>query len=100
MTSNEALMKSYEATLKTRDILGFIIDKDTAQIFYLLRSQSNPQLQLEFKNKDIGEFEINGVKLTYQDNSLIVGDNIFEISDEFINFLNNPNVTYGDIEEE
>ena len=36
---------------------------------------------------------MNGVKLTYQENSFIVKDYIFEFSDGFINFLTNPNVT-------
>ena len=61
MMPNEALMKSDEATLKTRDIPGFIIDKDTAHIILLMGAQSNPPLKLKFKNLDIGEFEMNGV---------------------------------------
>ena len=43
---------------------------------------------------------MNGVKETYQENSFIVKDNIYEFSDGFINFLTNPNVTYGDIDED
>ena len=61
--------------------------------------QSNPQLKLKFGNLDIGEFEMNGVKLTYQENSFIVKD-IYEFSDGFINFLTNPNATYDKIEED
>ena len=62
--------------------------------------QSNPQLKLKFGNLDIGEFEINGVKLIYQENAFIVKDNIYELSDEFINFLTNPNIKHGEIEED
>ena len=43
---------------------------------------------------------MNGVKLIYQDNAFIVKDNIYELSDEFINFLANPNIKYGEIEED
>ena len=39
---------------------------------------------------------MNGVKLTYQENSFIVKDNIYEFSDGFENFLTNRNVTYDD----
>ena len=47
---------------------------------------------LKFGNLDIGEFEMNSVKLIYQENSFIVKDNIYEFSDVFINFLTNPNI--------
>ena len=80
MMSNESLMKSNEATLKTRD-MPFIIDKDTANIIHLMGAQSNPQLQLKFKNLDIGEFEMNGVKVTYHDDSFLVRRNICEFLD-------------------
>ena len=43
---------------------------------------------------------MNVVKLTYQENSFIAKNNIYEISDRFINFLTNPNVTSGDIGED
>ena len=61
--------------------------------------QSNPQLKLLFGNLDIGEFEKNGIKVTYQGKSFIIKDNIYEFSDGFIDFLANPKVTYGDIDE-
>ena len=62
--------------------------------------QSNPQLKLQFLNLDIGEFEMNGVKLIYQENAFIVKDNIYEFSDEFINFLTNPTIKHGEIKED
>ena len=43
---------------------------------------------------------MNGVKLIYQENAFIVKDNIYELSDEFINFLTNPNIKHGEIEED
>ena len=43
---------------------------------------------------------MNGVKLIYQKNSFIVKDNIYEFSDVFINFFTNPNIKYGEIEED
>ena len=42
---------------------------------------------------------MNGVKLIYQEISFIVKVNIYELSDEFINFLTNPNKKPGEIEE-
>ena len=43
---------------------------------------------------------MNGVKLIYHENIFIVKDNIYELSDEFINFLTNPNIKHGEIEED
>ena len=98
---NEALMKSNgKAVEKARVKPGLLVDKDTAQIINLMSVQSNPQLILKFGNLDIGEFEMNGVKLIYQENAFVVKDDIYELSDEFINFLPNPNIKYGEIEED
>ena len=43
---------------------------------------------------------MNGVKLIYQENGFVVKDNIYEFSDVFINFLTNPKIKYGEIEED
>ena len=43
---------------------------------------------------------MNGVKLIYQENAFIVKDNIYKFSDVFINFLTNPNIKNGEIEED
>ena len=97
---NEALMKSNgKAVEEARDKPGLLVDKDTAQIIILMSVQSNPQLKLKFRNLDIGDFEMSGVKLVYQENAFIVKDNIYELSDEFINFLTNPNIKHGEIQE-
>ena len=97
---NEALMKSNGKVVEeARDKPGLLVDKLTAQIINLMSVQSNPQLKLKFGNLDIGEFEMNGVKLIYQENAFIVKDIIYELSDEFINFLTNPNIKYGELEE-
>ena len=96
---NEALMNSNgKAAEEARDKPGLFVDKDTAQIINLMSVQSNPQLK--FGNLDIGEFEMNGVKLIYQENAFIVKDNIYELSDEFMNFLTNANIKLGEIEED
>ena len=99
--SVHGLMKSNDkAVEKARDKPGLLGDKDTAQIINLMSVQSNPQLKLMFGILDIGEFEMNGVKLIYQENAFIVEDNIYEFSDVFMNFLTNPNTKYGEIEED
>ena len=102
MKSNgEALVKSNDkAVEKARDKPGMLVDKDTAQIINLMSVQSNPQLKLKFVNLGIGEFEMNGVKLIYQENAFIVKDNIYELSDEIINFPTNPDIKHGEIEED
>ena len=100
MKSNKAWTKSHEAVVETRDRPGIIVDKDTAYIIHLMTNQSNPQLKLFLSDIDIGEFKMNRVKVTYQENAFIVEDNIFEFSDGFINFLTNPNVKYNDLEED
>ena len=88
---NEALMKSSgKAVEEPRDKPGLLVDKNTAQIIDLMSVQSNPQLKLKFGNLDIAAFEMNGVKLIYQENAFIVKDNIYEFSDVFINFLTIP----------
>ena len=98
---NEALMKSNgKAVEEARDKPGLLVDKETAQIINLMSIQSNPRLKLKFGNLDIVEFEMNCVKLIYLENAFIVKDNIYELSDEFINFLTNSNVKHGEIEED
>ena len=97
---NEALMKTNgDAIEKARDKPGILVDKDTSQIINLMSVQSNTQLTLKFGNLDIGEFEMNVVNLIYKENAFIVKDNIYEFSDVFVNFLTNPNIKYGEIEE-
>ena len=43
---------------------------------------------------------MNGVNITLEQGAFIVKGNIYEFSHGFINFLTNPNVTYGDNIEE
>ena len=64
-SDGEAWMKSHKAVDEARDQPRIIVQRDTAQ-FFLMTVQTNPQLNLLFGNLDIGEFEMNGVKLTYQ----------------------------------
>ena len=90
---NEIFMKSNgKAVEEARDKPGLLVDKDTAQIINLMSVQSNSQLKLKFGNLDIAEFEVNGVKLIYQENAFIFRDNLYEFSDVFINLLTNPNI--------
>ena len=96
-TRNKTLMIPNE---ETRDRPGIIVDKDTAHIIYSMTNQPNPQIQLSFGELDIGEFKMKGVRVLYQENTIIVRDNIYEFSDGFINFLANPGVTYDDNIEE
>ena len=63
-----------KAVEEARDIPGLLVDKVTAQIINLMSDQSNPQLKLKFGNLDIAEFEMNSVKLIYQENAFIVKD--------------------------
>ena len=76
----------------------FLVDKDTAYTLRLMLNQSNPQLKLEFKDVENGEYTMNNVNITLDHHAFIVRDNIFEFSDGFINFLTNPNITYANIE--
>ena len=91
---------SNEAIEETRDRPGIKMDKDTALINHLMAKQSNPQLKLLFVNLDIGEFKMNDVKVFYQEKAFIVRDNIYEFSNEFINFLTNPKIRYDEIDED
>ena len=94
-------MKSNDkAVEEPRDKPGLLVDKDTAKFINLMSVQSNPQLKLKLGNLDIAEFEMNGVKLIYQENAFIVKYNIYEFSDVYINFLTNPNIKNGEIEED
>ena len=43
---------------------------------------------------------MNGVDITLEQNAFLVGDNIYELSDGFINFFTNQNITYEDIGDE
>ena len=43
---------------------------------------------------------MNKGDITLEQGVFLVNDNIYDFSDGFLNFLTNPNVTYGDIEED
>ena len=43
---------------------------------------------------------MNKGDITLEQGAFLVNDNIYEFPEGFINFLTNPNVTYGDIEED
>ena len=80
--------------MKLKVLLTFVIR------LLVIPSQFNPQLQTKFKNLDIGEFEMNGVEVTYHDNSFIVRENRYELTLEFVHFLSNPNLKNESIEDD
>ena len=86
--------------LETQEDLLVTIDTNTANILRLMGAQSNPQLQLHIKNIAKREYEVNGVNVTLEQDAFLVGDYIFEFSDDFINFLTGPDIKYEDIEDE
>ena len=71
-------MKSNEAVEEAREKPGIFVDKDTAQNINLMTVQFSPQLKFLFGNLDIGEFEMNGVKPTYHEDSFVVKYNVYE----------------------
>ena len=78
--SNEALRKSNEAVEEARDKPRIIVDKDAADNNNLMTIQFKPQLKSLLGNLDFVDFEMNGVKVIYQENLLIVKHNISEFS--------------------
>ena len=55
-----------------------------------MTQKSNPQLKLIVK-RSLGQglFEMNGVKIAYQDKTFIVNVNIYKFLNGFIKFLTN-----------
>ena len=52
---------------------SFLVDKDIAYIRLML-NQSNPQLRLEFKDVENGEYTMNNVNITLDHHAFIVRD--------------------------
>ena len=42
---------------------------------------------------------MNGVKVTLEQDAFLVGDNMYELSPDFITFIREPNITCKDIED-
>ena len=73
-----------------------VIGANTANTLH----QSNPQLKLKIKNPANREYVLNDVDITLEQNAFSIGDNLYEISHDFIKFLTHPNITYEDISNE
>ena len=100
MMSNEALMKPDEAVEETRDIAPVYVDTNTTKILQLIGAQTNPHLKLNLVDLPTRRYKMNKGVITLEQCAFLTKDNIYEFSDGFINFLTNPNVTYGDINED
>ena len=108
MMSNEALgkpdgeawTKSNEAVEETRDIAPVYVDRNTTKILHLMGAQTNPQLKLDLVDLPSRSYKKNKGHITLEQGAFLVNDNIYVLSEGFINFLTNPNVTYGDIDED
>ena len=60
-------------------------------------SQSNPQLKLKIKNLANREYVMNDVDITLEQNAFSIGDNLYEFSHDFINFLIKTTMAYEDL---
>ena len=58
--------------------------------------QTNPQLKLNLVDLPNRTYKMNGVSITLEQGAFLVKDNIDEFSDEIINFLTKPNVSYDE----
>ena len=85
--------------METQDTPTVLIDTDTANIVHLMRAQSNPHLKSKLKQSPTRIYTMNAVDITLEQDAFFVKDNIYEFSHGLVNFLTNPNVLYGDIEE-
>ena len=63
-------------------------------------AQTNPQLKFNLVDLPTRRFKMNGVNITLEQGAFLFRDNIYEFSDELTNFLSNPDVLYGGIEED
>ena len=102
-TRNRALMKpdlSIEAVKETQDKAPNYVDIKTAKLLHDTVAQTNPQLKLDFVDLPTRRYKMNGVNITLEQGAYIVNDNIYEFSDEFINFLTKTNVKNGEVEED
>ena len=102
-TRNRALMKpnlSNEAVEETQDMAPVYVDTKTAKLLHDMGAQTNPQLKLNLVDLPTRRYKMNDVDVTLEQGAFLIKDNIYEFSDVFINFLTNPNIKYGEIEED
>ena len=88
-----------EAVEETHDIAPVYADTKTAQLLPDMGAQTNPELKLDLVDLPTRRYKMNGVNMTLEQGAFIVKDNIYEFTDEFINILTQPNIKYGEIEE-
>ena len=102
-TRNRALMKpnlTNEVVEETQDIAPVYVDTKTAKLLHDMGAQTNPQLKLNLVDLPTRRYKMNDVDIILEQGAFLVKDNIYEFSDVFINFLTNPNIKYGEIEED
>ena len=63
-------------------------------------AQTNPQLKLKPVDLPTRRYKMIDVDITLEQGAFLVKEYIYEFSDVFINFLTNPNMKYGEIEED
>ena len=63
-------------------------------------AQTNPQIKLKLVDLPTRRYKMIDVDITLEQGAFLVKDNIYEFSDVFINFITNPNMKYGEIEED
>ena len=91
---------SIEAVEETQDIAPVYVDTKTAQLLHDMGAKTDPQLKLDLVELPTRRYKMNGVNITLEQGAFTVKDNIYEFSDEFINFHTNSNTKYGEIEED
>ena len=102
-TRNRALMKpnlTNEVVEETHDIAPVYVDTTTAKLLHDMGAQTNPQLNSNLVDLPTRRYKMNDVDITLEQGAFLVKDNKYEFSDVFINFLTNPNIKYGEIEED
>ena len=89
---------SIEAVDETQDIAPDYVDTKTAQLLHDMGVQTNPQLKLDLVDLPTRRYKMNGVDIPLEQVALIVKDNIYEFSGDFMNFVTKHNIRCGEIE--
>ena len=93
--------ETLKGTIKqTQDIAPVYVDTKTAKLLHDMGAQTNPQLKLELIDLLSRRYKVNGVDITLEQGAFLVGDNVYEFSEGFTDFLTKTNVTYDDKIEE
>ena len=92
--------KLKETTKETQDIAPIFVDTNTADILHSIGAQTNNPLKLNLVNFPTRKNKMNGVNITLEQGAFLFMNKIYKLSDGFINFLTNPDVLYGGIQED